>query len=408
MMPFKGSKALVFARKLALMVFNVVTFSLIFCNFLIAEDLKPVLIGASVSLEGRHKIPSFMVVNAYRLWEKQVNDRGGILGRPVRLILKDDKSSLQRVREVYEELIVKEHVDIVLAPYGSPLTMMASEVSERHKKLMLACSASSEQLWDRGFQYLVGMYATADRYFIGFLDLVARNGLDTVGVVFENSPFTRDAAEGAIKWAERFNIRVVFAESYRDCSKSFESIIDRLSKIKPDALLLSAYPDDCYEFLGVMKKKKFQIRALGMTIAPVFPDFCEKAGSMCEGVFAPAQWVPSDRIPYPGSKKFIRNFKEFTGVMPSYHAASCYAACKILEQAINDTKTLNQESLLRYILGLNTVSIIGRFRVSHIGKQMGHVPLTIQWQSGKQEIVYPLSIQTAPPVFRYLKAGESG
>ncbi len=406
-MIYRESTGLVFILKLTLIVLESLVLSFVFQGFLIAGDLKPILIGASVSLEGRYRIPSFMVMNAYKLWEKQVNNRGGILGRPVKLVLRDDKSSPQMVRKLYEELIIEDHVDLLLAPYGSPLTMVASEVSEKHKMLMLACSASSEQLWNRGFQYLVGMYATADRYFIGFLDLIARNGLNTVGVVFENSSFTRDAAEGAIKWAKRFNLEVVFAEPYRDSSKSFDSIIARLSKIKPDAVLLSAYPNECYEFLNKMKTKNFYVKALGMTIAPVFPDFCEKAGSMCEGVFAPAQWVPSDRVPYPGSKEFIKSFRDFTGVTPSYHAASCYAACKILEQAVNDTKTLDQKTLLRYVLGLNTVSIIGRFRVSHIGKQMGHNPLTIQWQSGKQEIVYPINIQTAPPVFRHLAGGKT-
>ncbi len=365
-----------------------------------SQVVKPILIGATVSLEGKYRMPSHMVEMAYRLWEKEVNSNGGLLGRPVKLILKNDRSSPEFTRKLYEELINKDQVDLVLAPYGSPLTMIASEVSEKHRKLMIACSASSEKLWQRGFQYLIGMYATADRYFIGFLDLIARYGLNSVAIIFEDSTFTKDAANGALKWAHRFHLNVVLAASYKSRDSFFSSIIENLKKIHPDALLLSVYPNDAYRFLKEMELKSFNVKALCITIAPVFPDFCRKVGNMCEGIFAPAQWVPNERIPFPGSKAFISNFKKFAGITPTYHAASCYSACKILEEAIQKTKTLDQDVLLRYVLGLNTVSIIGRFRVSHLGRQMGHNPVTIQWQSGKQEIVYPISLQTALPRFR--------
>ncbi|NNL42763.1 MAG: hypothetical protein HKO79_09750, partial [Desulfobacterales bacterium] len=53
----------------------------------LAAEPKPVLIGATVSLQGKYKEPSLMIQDGFRLWEKQVNQRGGLLGRPVKLIL---------------------------------------------------------------------------------------------------------------------------------------------------------------------------------------------------------------------------------------------------------------------------------------------------------------------------------
>ena len=65
---------------------------IIFCLYLMpvsvsGAETKPVRIGATVSLEGKYSEPSAMIQGGYKLWESQVNKRGGLLGRPVQLIL---------------------------------------------------------------------------------------------------------------------------------------------------------------------------------------------------------------------------------------------------------------------------------------------------------------------------------
>ncbi len=63
-----------------------------------ARELKPIRIGGTVSLEGMYSEPSLMMREGFRLWEKQVNARGGLLGRPVELVFYDDKGSEDLVR----------------------------------------------------------------------------------------------------------------------------------------------------------------------------------------------------------------------------------------------------------------------------------------------------------------------
>ncbi|MBU1182972.1 MAG: ABC transporter substrate-binding protein [Proteobacteria bacterium] len=74
----------------------------ILCLYLIpvsdsSAETKPFRIGATVSLEGKYKDPSAMIQGGFKLWESQVNKRGGLLGRPVKLILYDDKSDEKMV-----------------------------------------------------------------------------------------------------------------------------------------------------------------------------------------------------------------------------------------------------------------------------------------------------------------------
>ncbi|MCF8037944.1 MAG: amino acid ABC transporter substrate-binding protein [Desulfohalobiaceae bacterium] len=372
----------------------------IFCGLLpaAAADNPPIRIGATVSLEGPYAEPSMMIRDAFRLWEQEVNQNGGLLGRKVKLILYNDKSQRRLVNTYYHKLIEKDRVDLVFSPYGTPLTLTASNVSEEHNLFMLACAASGERIWERGFEYVVGMYALAERFFIGLLDLMARNGHTTVSLVYsEESSFNLDVAEGARKWAEKFDIAVVRDKGYRNGETVLPEIVSEFKAAEARRVLVSAYPPDCYRLLEEMRKKNYKPEVLGMTIAPIHPDFLEKAGRMGKRVFAPSQWEANERIPFPGTRKFIKSFRSFTGKLPTYHAGSAYAACQLYEEAIRQTQSLDNRKIRDYIVSLDTVTVIGRFKVDATGRQVGHNPLLIQWQAGRKEIVWPPRMQTAEP-----------
>ena len=360
----------------------------------------PIKIGATVSLEGPYKEPSLMIQKAYQLWTHEVNQQGGLLGRQVKLVLYDDKSQKARTKSLYRQLIEKDRVDLVLSPYGTPLTLTASEVSEKHKLLMLACAASGEVIWKRDFRYIFGVYALANRYFIGLLDMMARQGIDSVSLVYNNaSPFNVDVVAGSKKWARIFKVSVLHEKPYQDGEKELSKIVSDLKVAEADQIIVSAYPPDCYKILDLMRQLDYHPRVLGMTIAPIHPDFAKNAGSMANRVFGPSQWEPNERIPFPGTKEFVNAFSRFSGKIPSYHAGSAYAACQLIAEAVRRTGSLDNHKLRNYIAALDTVTVIGRFKVDPAGKQIGHNPIIIQWQQGKKEIVWPYKMQTAPALF---------
>ena len=259
-------------------------------SWVLGSESNPILIGATVSLEGKYSEPSLMIQNAFRLWEQEVNLRGGLLGRPVKLILYDDKSQKKRVRQLYKKLILKDKVDLVFSPYGTPLTLEASKVSEKNKMVMLACAASGEQIWERQYKYVFGVYALAKRYLVGLLDLMAREGFENLAILHEDSPFHQDVAAGTAFWAKRFGIKVSLQKLFINATSEFPDLLDKAIDVNADGLIVSAYSQECYQFLELMGKRKYRPKVLALTIAPIHPKFNQKAGIIAEGVFGPSQW----------------------------------------------------------------------------------------------------------------------
>lgn len=244
---------------------------------------------------------------------------GGLLGRPVKLILYNDKSDAATTRRLYEKLVTEDKVNLLLSPYSTPLTLEASRVSETNGKVMLAMAAAANSPWERGFRYLFQIYAPADRQFIGLLDMMAQHDKKTLCILYDGtSDFNVDMARGLRKWAGTFRLKVLLDQAYTNGKTELPGLLARVRETRPEGLVLSAYPPDAYEMLGLLKQMDYRPNVLAMPIAPAHPQFQEKVGEMADLVLGPSQWEPIKRIPFPGTRAFVEAFKSFTGHLPPF------------------------------------------------------------------------------------------
>lgn len=82
----------------------------------LAQSGNPIRIGMSLALTGAGASPSKVVNTALDLWRDDINARGGLLGRPVELVIYDDQSAPANVPIIYTKLITVDKVDLLLAP----------------------------------------------------------------------------------------------------------------------------------------------------------------------------------------------------------------------------------------------------------------------------------------------------
>src|SRR5438105_6122363 len=92
----------------------------------------PIKIGISLSASGDFSDPGKAAKRGYELWQNVVNSHGGLLGRPVKLKIVDDASSPNQVVTNYQNLINRDHVDLVFGPFSTLLTAPAARVANRY------------------------------------------------------------------------------------------------------------------------------------------------------------------------------------------------------------------------------------------------------------------------------------
>ena len=115
---------------------------------------EPIRIGASLPLTGEFAEPGVAAQQGYEVWMEMVNDSGGLLGRPVEMVIKDDQSDQNLVVTDYNALIDQDQVDLLLGTFSSLLNIPASAVAERAQMVYVEPAGGSPDMFNRGFEYL--------------------------------------------------------------------------------------------------------------------------------------------------------------------------------------------------------------------------------------------------------------
>jgi branched-chain amino acid transport system substrate-binding protein len=355
-------------------------------------------LGGTVSLTGKYTELGLMNEKAYRLWESDVNRKGGLLGRQVKLTLLDDKSDPEVAKELYKGLIVKDKVDLVVGPYSSEITDAVSYVTEQYHYPLLASGASANVLWERDRKYLFGVYVTSSKYTIGFLELLVKSGIDRIAMVSADDVFSQSVEKGAKDWAKRYQLEIVFAETVKKGSPDIIKSITAARESGAQALMVAGHFEDAVNGRLALKKIGWKPKAYYATVGPAIQKYSDTLKADAGYAFASSQWEPT--LPFPGTKEFSAAFNAAYQIAPSYHAASAYAGGQILEAAVRKAKSVDRQKLRDALATLDTMTIMGRYGVDRDGRQVRHFTTTVQWQNGKKEIVAPPELQTAKPIWQ--------
>ena len=184
------------------------------CSGEVAEDAPVVRFGAAVSQTGSLAREGTDTLNGYMLWLDWANNEYGgieIDGECHRaeLIAYDDESDSDTVALLTERLIFEDDVHVVLGPYSSGLTQVASQITEREDIIMVEGNGASESLFERDFINIFGVLTPASFYTRSGIELAYEQGARTAVVAYEDASFAASVAEGAQTWMEELGIEIL-------------------------------------------------------------------------------------------------------------------------------------------------------------------------------------------------------
>jgi branched-chain amino acid transport system substrate-binding protein len=344
-------------------------------------------IGASIAITGRDEVQGGYVREGYTLCQKHVNEKGGILGRPIEFLIRDDGSDPKTAVGLYEKLITEDKVDAVMGPYGSASTNAVADVTEKHRKFMIAPAAGTTSIWEKGRKYLMMVLSPLEGATEGTIDLAARNGLKTMALINVDTLPAKAVAKGALELAEKKGLQVVIHEIYPPGTTDFSAILNKVKEAKPDLLVANYVPAEVIAITRQMKELDINVKMLSATPGAGFLDYQKALASMAEFVYAGSYWDPG--LPYPGNREFVAAYQKEFNHAPSFLAPASYAGCQLFVNAVRRVGSLDSDKLREELLKLKTKTVFGDFAVDERGFQVGHRAITIQWQDGKQVAVWP-------------------
>jgi branched-chain amino acid transport system substrate-binding protein len=357
----------------------------------------PIRIGASLSLTGTYAKLGKNQHEGYQLCEKDLNAKGGLLGRKVQFVVYDDQSMPATAVRLYEKLITEDKVDAIMGPYSSPVTEAAVNVTEKYKKVMVAPLAATTSIFKKGRKYIFMVISPAEVYLEGLVDMAAKRGLKTVAVVNEDTLFSKAAASGAVELAKKRGLQVVYTEAYPKGNTDFSALLTKLKATNADVLAAATYFDDAVALTRQMKELNVNPKMYGVTVGGDLPEFYDTLKQNAEYIYGATQWEPT--LPYPGNQEWFDAYKKEFGHDPSYHSAAGYAGCVIYAEAAKRANSLDADKVREQLLKLETRTIFGDYKVGADGFQVAHKMVTFQWQKEKKATVWPDELAKAKPLF---------
>jgi branched-chain amino acid transport system substrate-binding protein len=367
---------------------------------------SPIVIGASISLTGDFSDSGTAVEKGYKLWASQVNATGGLLGHKVEFKIVDDASSPTQVITNYQTLINKDHVNLVLGPFSSLLTVPASQVAKRYGYAFLEPAGGgptvfAQKLGNLFFVQPAPTTQSGDVFAHFILSLPAADRPKTAAYAELNDPFSAPIAENIRHRFEAAGIKTVYKKVYGAETQDLTPVMAGVAAAKPDVIVGGTQSDDAYAQVNALVKLKYNPKFYFQANGPNDPlNFPKKVGvNNTAGMMSAGDWYPGSKA--SGSASFTAAYiKMYGGTAQTIDptSAEAYACGQLLQEVAKKKGNVNNATLISTLHSGTWPTLLGNLSWNSFGAPSGTFNL-VQWQGGKLLPVYPAGVSQAKPLF---------
>ncbi|MBT5295754.1 MAG: amino acid ABC transporter substrate-binding protein [Octadecabacter sp.] len=394
--------------------------------------MAEIKIGASLPLTGSFSIAGTKHQQGYQLCIDLINERGGIMGENVELIVSDNRSDPATAINQYERFINVDGVDAVFGTFSSRLTFPVANILARNGFVHPIPAGGALRIYTQGHKNLFYFQPDAAEYVGSSLRDMIRDLVDeadrpkTAAVVVADDFFANaveagflglevvDPADGSVVqdmapgYLAEAGIKVVYSEKWPE--EGFNDWLNLANSIKrSEAELIVALTASAEEAVQLTRALQ-TVRATPKMVyysQGTQAEFLEGTGEASEAILMHTSWHPA--APYVGllageefsNQDFAVAFQTAFDAAPDEDSAIPFAVCQGIEQAIIGAGSPDNAAMGEWLSARTADdpvrTILGRFNWSDIGLPEGKPFLMAQWNGGELQFVYPTDeFETSP------------
>jgi branched-chain amino acid transport system substrate-binding protein len=391
---------------------------------------QPIKIGYCLSLTGPLASNGRTARLAHQIWEQDVNQKGGLLGRPVRMICIDDQTNPKLVPDIYKRLLDEEKVDLVIGGYGDNSVAPAMPLIIDRKRYLVALMALAVNA-SLGYANYFVMIPTgphpSEALTEGFFRLAANQSPkpESMAILAADAPFSKSPVAGAMEHASNNGFRIVSDARYPLATTEFAPFVQQLKPLNPDILFLCSYLNDS---VGLVRS----INAVGLVpkvvggamIGPQNGSIKAELGPLLNGLVNYEYWLPVPKMMYTGIDQMIAEYQMRAAAVEAdplgyYVAPQAYAQMQIVEQAVAGTGSLDDAKLAQFTRDRSFKTILGDVKFGVGGGWAEARVLQVQYRNiggndlaefkdaRTQAVVWPPGLASGALIYPYADAKQS-
>ena len=297
----------------------------------------PIRIALTAPLTGTSSQYGESFQNSVELACEQWNAKGGVLGRPVEVVVEDTAGDSAQAATVAQKIVSDDSIFAQIGDFSTACCLAAQPIYAGAEMIQLSptCSAVNFAV---GSEWSFECLGTQDVQGEFMAQWAYDNGARKVAVLYLNSDWGISVDEGFAKAFEALGGEIVIEEPYNEGETDFSAALTKLRETDPDALYIACYYNDGAAI-------NIQRQTLGWDIPVYHPgtvystDFLSIGGDAVEGVYPNVGFYPDD--PTPEAATFITAYNEKYGTDPDYYGACAYVSFNVLMEAIETAGALD-------------------------------------------------------------------
>src|SRR5471030_57803 len=337
----------------------------------VAQNKEPIKIGFSMALTGPLAANGKQALLGMKIWEEETNGKGGLLGRPVKLVYYDDQYNPSTVPGIYTKLLDVDKVELVLGPYATNMVAPALPVVMAKKKTFISLfglDVNSQFNYPNYFSVLPTGPKTKPSFTEGVFQVAMQQNPKptTVALTSEDAEFSKAACDGARENAKTFGVKIVYDKSFPPGTTDFSPIVRALQASNAEIVIVCSYPLSSVGIVLAINEANYKPKMIGGAMVGLQATvFKSKLGPKLNGIINYETWVPSDKMMAPAAA-FFKKYQERAAAakvdpLGYYLGGWGYAYISVLAEAVNGAKSLNDDKIAEYLRKTTFKTIMGNW-----------------------------------------------
>jgi branched-chain amino acid transport system substrate-binding protein len=376
-----------------------------------SSSTGPITIGASLSLTGSFSADGQAFEKGYKLWARDVNARGGIGGRHVKLTILNDQSSPNQVVTNYQRLFGADHVDLAFGPFSSLLTAPASSVAARYGMAFVEGAGGAPSVFDtpsnQADHNVFDVSLPVADEMVPFVDwiasLPASQRPKTAAYPMAQDPFADPPVQLAQTLLQKLGLQTVYSNIFPSVVAAYTSPAGRVAATGAQLVVLGS--TDVPTVSAFMQAFERQHYTPKLFIAAAGPDqggaFTSAVGvGNANGMMVPNGWFPGYHN--AASEQMVREYVALYGGTASginADVAEAYSVGQVIEQAVKATGGTDNANIITYLhSGVTLTTVQGPVKFDALGENGAAAAFIFQWQRGSFRQVLPARTTGSVPI----------
>ena len=353
---------------------------------------KPLTIGFGMALTGGLAPNGKAALLAMQIAEEDINARGGILGRPVKLIYYDDQSNPSTVPGLYTKLLDVDKVDIVVSGYATNMVAPAMPIvmqKDRTFFSLLGLAVNSEFHYPRYFSITpTGGPRPKESFAEGFLEVAMEQNPkpQTLALVGADAEFPRNAMEGVRNICKKNGLKLVYDKTYPPTTADYTPIVRAVAATNPDVFFACSYPPDSVGIIRASSEIGFKPKLYGGGMVGLQATAIKtQLGPLLNGIVVYDFWLPWAGFASDEGRDFVKRYQTKSAaagvdLLGYYLPPFGYALMQVVEQAVKGAGGTDDAKLADFARKNTFKTVVGDIKFNAEGEWETAQVMAVQFQ----------------------------